>query len=87
VKTIWKFPVSFETRFEVMMPAGAKVINVQTQIEAAQMWALVDTEQPAVRRQFMLVGTGHPIEEEGEYVGTFLSRFGGLVLHLFEVTP
>jgi hypothetical protein len=48
-------------------------------------WALVDPEQPKVRRRFWVVGTGHPFPNWwGQlYVGTVQMREGALVFHVF----
>jgi hypothetical protein len=87
MKTVWKFPIALEARQQIRLPAGAEILNVQVQRDVPQLWVLVDTERPGVLREFMLVGTGHEIESDGTYLGTFLNRAGDLVLHLFECQP
>jgi len=83
MKTIWKYSVQLDDRFAVSMPAGAKVLAVQTQFGSPVVWALVNPGAERVERKFRLVGTGHEIELSGYlYVGTFQTPFG-LVFHLF----
>ena len=86
--TIWKFEIQVTDRQTVSMPAGSRVLCVQTQNGLPHVWALADRDRPYEERAFLLVGTGHPIDADpGRYVGTFQMRNGALVFHLFEATP
>ena len=85
MRTIWKFPIPIIDEIEVLMPAGAEVLSVGNQQEAAQVWAAVDDEMPTNHRHFKLRGTGHPLTgDEGRFVGSFQLAGGRLVFHLFE---
>ncbi len=50
------------------------------------MWALVDSEEPTLLRQFKCRGTGHDCSDlrADKFVGTFQLAGGALVFHLFE---
>ncbi len=86
--TIWKFPVVIDDSFVLALPVGAKVLSVQAQNDAPNMWVLLDqdTKQPFVNRLFRVYGTGHMIQDRLtlEFIGTFQLMGGRLVFHLFE---
>ncbi len=96
---IYKYPFPVTDHITIMMPAGAKILTVQTQQhgndsmnkdgEQGCIWALVAPDAIPGPREFRLVGTGHPIDpEEAEYldyIGTFQMLEGKLVFHLFEI--
>ena len=85
---IWKYAVTNLSRFAVSVPAGARILAVQKQRNQPQMWMLVDPEAPQEERMFRILGTGHwyPAEqvESWTYYGTFQTREGDFVWHLFE---
>jgi hypothetical protein len=84
-KTIWKYAIPIQGRFEVEMPAGADVLSVQVQHDEPQIWAAVDPGSPRVTYGFYIHGTGHPINPKaGRFIGTFQTNGGRLVWHLFE---
>jgi len=85
MKTIWKFPFKVQGHFELDMPGGAQILDVQVQRDQPCMWAMVDPAARPVKRRFVIVGTGHPIHQmEGwPHVGTFQEAGGALVWHLF----
>ena len=86
---VWKYPLSMTSpNYEIPMPAGAQILDVQAQHDVPCLWALVDPTQPPETRRFVMVGTGHPFEwdgVEGEWVGTFQLMGGAFVVHLFEL--
>lgn len=82
---IWKYPVPISDLFTITMPAGAKLLSVQSQHGEPRLWALVDPEAPRVGRGLRVHGTGHDtLPDLGNYVGTFQIRGGDLVFHLFD---
>ncbi len=98
MKTIWKFPFDVEDDIEIEMPEYAYILHVESQLqyetvvgnevhrkEQPHIWALVNTDRPKVKRQFILVGTGGPMpESHGEHVGSFQIHDGKFVWHVFE---
>ena len=82
---IFKYIIPIQDDFQISMPYGAKILCVQVQCEKPCVWALVDTECHRVKREFRIVGTGHPFEDafEWTYVATFQLKGGALVFHLF----
>lgn len=80
--SIWKFPFKVTDHLEIPMPVGAHVLHVECQNGTPCMWAIVDINQPLVKQQFRIFGTGHPINENlGIYIGTFQQR--AFVWHVF----
>jgi hypothetical protein len=85
---VWKFPIEYNDKIEVEMPAGASLLHAAEQGGVPCIWALVDPSVDKEIRKFRLAGTGHPINihvDKLVHVGTFLIRGGQLVFHLFEV--
>lgn len=60
-ETIWKFPVEEKNTFSLTMPMGAKILCVQVQHGAPQIWAVVTESGNMETRTFRLAGTGHEI--------------------------
>lgn len=87
MRTIWKFPFPITDEFELNIPLGAKMLHVEEQHGIPCLWAECDPGKEARSMEFVLYGTGHPMEEYvGQvYVGTFLSMDGDLVFHLYHL--
>jgi len=86
MKTIWKYPLApVENKKIIGMPKGAILLCVQAQYGNPCLWALVDSENPAVLREFSIRGTGHDARDVGQYVGTFQMKGGSLIFHLFDL--
>lgn len=83
---IWKWTLAVTDKQTLQMPAGAKLLTVQMQGEAPQLWALCDETAPKMPRLIAIHGTGNPMPDEwpGEYVGTFQIHGGALVFHVFD---
>lgn len=91
MRSVWKYPLlGFNEEGHltsiVELPAGAKVLNVAEQKGVPHMWVLLDNnpEAPKEPRHFVVRGTGHNVEEDLVYVGTWQSP--PFVWHLFEKT-
>jgi hypothetical protein len=70
------------------LPRHAKILKFDNQNENPVFWLMFDELELGVEiREFVLVGTGHPINIDGEieYLGTAQFVEGHLILHLFEV--
>jgi hypothetical protein len=87
---VWKYAFDVMDRVEFLLPVGAKVLTVQVQNGRPCIWVMVDpSEQQKVPRQFRVAGTGHMLEQDGEfdelqYIGTFQLDEGRFIGHLFE---
>ena len=84
-KAVWKYEVPVRDEVALQMPQGAKLLHFGLQQEQQCLWALVSPCAPRRVRRFRLAGTGHPIAEAGEYVGTVLRVKDRIVFHLFDL--
>lgn len=84
MKKVWKYPFIPRDVLQVDMPIGAQALCVQLQDGRPCLWALVESEAPVGTRTFRVVGTGHPAEGLGSYIGTFQFPEMQLVFHVFE---
>ena len=88
MRKVFKFPFMTTDRFLLEMPKGAKILMVAPQENldptlGACMWAEIDPLAPYVPREFRLVGTGHPIENDNlVHVGSY--QHSVFVWHLYE---
>jgi hypothetical protein len=79
-KVIYKYEVDTI----VVMPDKAEILTVQLQNGSPWIWALVDTSEELVERNFNIVGTGWELEEfNHKYITTFQN--GSYVWHVFEI--
>lgn len=85
MKTIYKYPLRLRPHQFVEMPTGAHLVRFAMQAGVPCLWAIVDTEQPAVAREFRILGTGHEIPPNCGHVGS--CEDGAYIWHLFEATP
>lgn len=86
MKTIWKFPLEIEDTQTLKMPIGSKILCVQVQKDTVCLWAVVNDSLPKEQRTICMCGTGNPIGETENYIGTFQLHEGNLVFHVFEAT-
>jgi len=85
-KRIFKYELDAAVCQRIMMPKGATILSVQWQHGVLCMWASVDPESPPELRHFVLAGTGD-LTPDGPFLQTLQANGGGIVLHLFEVSP
>lgn len=87
MKTVWKFPLKVIDGPQVVsMPLGARALKVDLDpaIDGEiAIWAEVFPAAQASRHEFVVHGTGHPIEVDDRYVGT--AMINGFVWHVYEV--
>ena len=58
MNVIYKYRIPFMEISEVVLPKNANIIRVDGLDGALWLWAIVDTEQPLVKRTFHLFKTG-----------------------------
>ena len=96
MKTIYKYETPLQKRFILLLPKNARVLTVQTQVveveglydkqERPFIWAIIDTKEPLLGREFSMIGTGHDLETyatQEKYIGTFQIKKYGFVFHVF----
>ncbi len=81
-RRVWKFIILPFTPPEMALPSGAHIIHVAMQGEHMTLWALVDPDLPLASRRVYVCGTGHPVPDDGVYVGTV--HHDDLVWHIFD---
>lgn len=87
-KTIWKIHLKQTGASMVEMPKGAQVLSVGWDGgHLLSLWAKVLPEQEVEERQFVVLGTGWPIDEKRElkFIGTVSQAGNTLICHVFEV--
>ena len=60
---------------------GAKPIHLEKQGDVITLWAEVNTSEPLADYQWHFVGTGLPIPDEWQHLGTI--QTGGFVWHFY----
>jgi len=82
---IWKYQIAISDVQTIEMPAGAKILSLQTQDGTPCIWALCNEEASKELRTFTMYGTGHIIHKDpGTFIGTFQMDGGELVFHVFD---
>lgn len=84
MKAIWKYPLSLDSRQEILVPLGSKFLCVQVQNNIPTIWIMVNPEAELMGQGFRIIGTGWKLNDapSGMYLGTF--QLDGFVWHLFE---
>lgn len=87
-KIIFKYQMPVLERFSMELPKGAEIIRMEDQGGMFWLWAVVDTNEPDEKREFMAFKTGAeiPADVNLDYVG-FCAVFVQmeLGLYIFEV--
>jgi len=83
-KAIWKYPL-FLGKNELELPRGSRIVHVGDDNGIPTLWALVNItpEHPREVRNLIIKGTGHPVSQVEDYIGTWQAP--PYVWHLFEL--
>jgi hypothetical protein len=68
--TVWKFPLAITDQQQIEMPVGAEILHVEPQEKTLCLWARVDPDAPLEGRAFVITGTGNPVPEVVDHVGS-----------------
>ena len=85
---VYKYKIKVDNYFELDLPYGAWVLDVDLQKQDIYLWALVNPDAELEKRRFRFAGTGHEIDEEVyqlSHIKTFQIMAGSLVFHIFEI--
>jgi hypothetical protein len=91
MKRVWKERFSIDDYVQLVnMPRGAKLLRVGMQDGLSLWYEWSDTECDSAlprteKRAFAVHGTGHPVDDNEQYVGTAEDHRRNLVWHLYEV--
>jgi hypothetical protein len=83
--TIHKYQFELGNHIEIEMPCGSQILCVQEQNDKWVMWAMVNTEQPVIKRSFKGYWTGEELPDmflTHLYIATVQDLY---VWHIFEV--
>lgn len=83
MKTVYKYPISYDDVFKLELPVNAKVIHIAMQHGSPCMWVQLDLEMTRALRSFVVVGTGQRVPANSEYVGSVMD--GIFVWHIYEL--
>ena len=85
MKKIFKYPLQPKPENVIEMPAGAAVLDLQTQNDVPCLWVEIDPDAPRIKRKFKIVPTGQAFEPGPfvHYMGTFQMQGGALVFHVY----
>lgn len=91
MKAIYRYPLQITDAIPLALPKGARVLSVAPGrgdgANYIDLWALVDTDQPAETRTFHVVGTGNPAPDwEVRFIGTVALFEGEFIGHVFEAS-
>jgi hypothetical protein len=84
MKTIHKFPLLFQQEQQIQIQPNAKPLAVQMQNGIPCLWAEVEAGEDPVTTTVRVLGTGFPVYERWEYMGTVID--GEFVWHFYKVT-
>jgi len=87
-RTIWKYDLEITDDQKITMPLGSEIFCAQSQNDVAQLWAVVNPNEPGIEiHHIKIFGTGHPIDDTQKlnYIDTIQFRNGRLVWHVFEL--
>lgn len=81
--TIWRYEIPVDDRWHPLQLSG-EILHVDCRnMRTIEVWAL-HTDEPAETRSFRVYGTGQPMPDNLDHVGTALAPGGQLVWHLME---
>lgn len=82
MNTIYKYPIEITDDQTIDMPEGAQVVHAGLDPQGQPcLWAKVNNRVRTEPRRIQVRGTGHPLPDDAEWVGTFTQ--GPFVWHVF----
>ncbi len=87
MNAIYKYELQMTSVQHLELPLACRILKMDVQHQRPFLWCWVDTEVATETRRFVLVGTGHEIDNPLEltYIDSIQVMDGALVWHLFEV--
>lgn len=82
---IFKYELPLKDEFELELPEGHELCDIQAVDDKIFMWALIDIHAPLIKRFFKIVGTGEIIRDITKlyFLKTVVMK-NGFVWHIFE---
>jgi hypothetical protein len=87
-RKVFRYEVPVDGNAHVFALTGDPVAVAAVGDNGVEFWAEHDwRKEPGLSRAFRVFGTGQPLPEDVTWAGTCQRSPGGLVWHLYEVTP
>lgn len=86
MKAIWKYPLAVVDGIQTRkIPIGATFCHVGNDPRGpgVAVWFHVDSARSEESRDFMVVGTGHPVPEQSKYLGS--ASQNGFIWHVLQL--
>jgi hypothetical protein len=84
VRRVLRYEVSVDDQWHRIEYPGTVVHVDARNPRIVEFWTVDDPYWPVTNcREFRVHGTGHPIDHDGDWVGTAVTAGGALVWHLF----
>jgi hypothetical protein len=84
MKTVWKFHLDVP-RTVIKAPGLGSTLMVGSQYQTWCAWCEVDTDKREYAREFVVVGTGHPMPDDDDgYTHAGSWQDGPLVWHAYQ---
>ena len=83
METVYKYPLAWKVCQGIWLPLK-RVLTVEIQNGVPCLWAVVDTNEPAVKLRVMMTSTGTDDKldfDKLRYIST--TQYGGYVFHWF----
>jgi hypothetical protein len=84
MNTIWKYtlqPALGMISHDIPTPHTLRSFQVQNGLPC--MWVEMNPSDSSVRYRFITIGTGHPVPDNSDYIGTYLD--GPFVWHVYRI--
>jgi hypothetical protein len=85
-RRMFRYTVPVDDRSHELALAGDPVAVAAASDGVVEFWA-EDHGEPKAIRDFRVFGTGHPLPDAAQWVGTCPRTESGLVWHLYEMEP
>ena len=83
MRKIYKYSIFRFSRQYVELPIKYRILKFGNQHNDMFIWVEVDTVNPMIEKvEFNIVGTGHTVSVDGEYIDTVILP-DGMVWHLY----
>lgn len=86
MRKVWKYRVSINdepTHIITKVGFTPLCVRINPDRMGIDIWVLVDPNEAPKNIKFRVYGTGHPIENYANYIGTTFDSLLGLVWHVF----
>lgn len=82
-RVVWKYQLDrFSMSADIEVPNGSRIVHVGMQKDRITLWIELDpNSKDLIKRRFYAIGTGHPVGEWLQHIGT--TQDGAFVWHVY----